>query len=180
MIRGTKVDLVAVSTEYIDKYGKWINDPEVTDKLGDPKIPLSKGKEREWLESVLSGQGDGHVFTILTKKGEPIGNISFNHLDFRNSHGVLGIMIGEKRLWDKGFGTDAIKTLLRFGFEELGLRKIELFLDPGNKRALACYKNCGFVEEGRARKHIFHRGEYIDDLRMGILREEWLRLVKKK
>ena len=180
MIRGTKVDLVAVSSEYTDYYSRWINDPEVTDMLGDPNIPLSKGKEREWVESVLSGKGGGRTFTILTKKGEPIGNAGFNHLDFRNSHGVLGIMIGEKRLWDKGFGTDAIRILLKFGFDELGLRKIELFLDPGNKRALACYRKCGFVEEGRARKHIFHRGEYIDDLRMGILREEWLRHLKKK
>ena len=179
MIVGKKVDLVALDTKYIDHYIRWINDPEVTDLLGDARAPYSKAREREWIESVLSSHGDGRVFTILSKKKEPIGTISFNHLDFRNGHGVLGIMIGEKWLWDKGYGSDAIKTLLRFGFEELGLRKIELYLNPENSRAHACYKKCGFVDEGSKREHMFYNGRYVDDLQMGILRDEWLKLEKK-
>jgi RimJ/RimL family protein N-acetyltransferase len=179
MIRGKKVDLAAVSSEYLDHYVRWMNDPEVTDMLGDSNPPVSKDKEREWLEGVLSGKRDGHTFTILTKKGEPIGNIGFNHLDFRNGHAVLGIMIGERRVWDKGYGTDAIETLLKYGFEELGLKKIELYLNSENERALACYMKCGFVEEGRARSHIFYKGRFIDDLHMGILGEEWKRRSKK-
>ena len=179
MIKGKKIDLAAVSSEYLEHYLRWINDPEVTDMLGDAGIPLSRDKEREWIEGALSGKRDGHIFTVLTKKGEPIGNVGFNHLDFRNGHATLGIMIGDKRFWDQGYGTDAIQTLLRYAFEELGLRKIELYLNPENERALACYKKCGFIEEGRARDHMFYKGRYLDDLQMGILKEEWKQKTKK-
>jgi RimJ/RimL family protein N-acetyltransferase len=179
LIRGKKVDLVAISSDYLEHYHKWINDPEVTDMLGAGKLPLSMLDERQWLEQMIDPSKEGKTFTILTKKGQPIGNIGFNHLTYQNRHGTMGIMIGEKGLWDKGYGTDAINTLLEFGFEELGLRMIELYVDEDNERAVACYKKCGFVLQGRARKHTFHNGEYVDDLQMGILREEWLRLSDK-
>ncbi len=180
MIRGKKVDLVAVSADYLAHYHKWINDPEVTDMLGVAKLPLSMHDERQWLEQMLDPKTEGRTFTIITKKGQPIGNIGFNHLTYQNRHGTMGIVIGEKDLWDEGYGTDAINTLLRFGFEELGLRMIELNLEEGNARALACYKKCGFVLDGRARQHTFHDGKYVDDLHMSVLAEEWLRLSKKK
>ncbi len=180
MIRGERVDLVSVSSEYIKEYHRWINDPVVTDMLGASKLPLSMRDEREYIESMLDLRKEGKAFTILTKKGRPIGNIAFNHLTYHNRHGTMGVMIGEKALWDKGYGTDAINTLLRFGFEELGLRRIELNVDSMNERAIACYRKCGFVLEGRFRKHTYLKGEYHDDLEMAILIEEWQSLNKKK
>jgi RimJ/RimL family protein N-acetyltransferase len=179
MIRGKKVDLVAVSSDYLEHYHRWINDPEVTDMLGAGKLPVSMHDERQWVEQALDVSKEGRTFTILTKKGQPIGNIGFHHLTYQNRHGTLGIMIGEKGLWDKGYGTDAINTLLKFGFEELGLRMIELQVDACNDRAISCYKKCGFILDGRARKHTFRNGDYVDDLHMSILREEWLRLSDK-
>lgn len=180
MIRGKKVDLVALSMEYLPFYMRWFNDPEVTDMLGDPKFPLSEGKEREWVEQQVASKGDSRVFTVLTKKGRPIGNTGFNQIDYQNKYAVLGIVIGEKDLWDKGYGEDAITTLMRFGFEELGLHKIELGVHSTNERAIACYKKCGFVLEGCEREHDFYRGEYIDSLRMGILRREWETIYRKE
>jgi RimJ/RimL family protein N-acetyltransferase len=180
MIKGKRVDLVAVSADYLQYYHRWINDPEVTDMLGVGKLPLSMRDEREWLEQMMDPHREDKTFTILTKRGRPIGNLGFNHLTYQNRHGTMGIMIGEKDLWDKGFGADAINTLLRFGFEELGLRMIELNVDEGNVRAIACYKKCGFVLDGRARKHTFHNGECVDDLHMSVLAEEWLRKSTRK
>lgn len=173
MIRGKKVDLVAVSPRYLENYQRWINDPEVTDMLGVERFPISKENEREWIDKQLqSGDSQKH-FTILTKQGRPIGNTGFNSIDYKNRFAVLGIMIGEKDLWDKGYGSDAIGTLLRVAFETMGLRKVCLAVDSMNARALACYKKCGFVVEGVHRKQRFYKGEYADDLWMGILEEEW-------
>lgn len=180
MIRGKKVDLVAISMEYLPYYMKWINDPMVTDMLGAAGCPLSEGKEREWVERQLAPKDDSRIFTMLTKKGRPIGNAGFNMINYQNRYSVLGIMIGETDFWDKGYGEDAIATLLRFGFEELGMHKIELGVHSTNGRAIACYKKCGFVIEGREREHDFYRGKYVDSLRMGILRQEWVKLNKKK
>ena len=180
MIRGEKVDLVAVSSEYLEHYHRWINDPEVVDMLGVSRLPLSMQDEREWLEEALDRQKEARSFTILTKKGHPIGNIGFNHLTYNNRHGTIGIMIGEKGFWNRGYGTDAMRTLMRFGFEELGLIRIELRVDSMNERAIACYKKCGFVVEGRSRKHTFVNGEYHDDLEMAILLEEWNRKSRRR
>ena len=180
MIKGKKVDLVGVSMGYLPFYVRWFNDPEVTDMLGDTRFPFSEGKEREWIEQQLVPKDDKRAFTVLTKKGRPIGNAGFNEIDFQNRYAVLGIAIGEKDFWDRGYGEDNIVTLMKFGFEELGMHKIELGVHSTNERAIACYKKCGFVLEGCEREHDFHRGKYIDSLRMGILRREWETIYGKK
>lgn len=173
MIRGERVDLVAVSLRYLEHYYKWINDPDVADMLGIAHFPISIDSEREWVEKQLQPELAQRHFTILTKQGRPIGNIGFNSIDYTNRSAVIGVMIGEKRLWDKGYGTDAVRTLLRFAFETMGLNKVSLKVASANARALACYKKCGFVVEGIDRKQRFYRGKYIDEIWMGILAEEW-------
>jgi RimJ/RimL family protein N-acetyltransferase len=88
----------------------------------------------------------------------------------------LGVMIGEKEYWSKGYGTDAMLTFLRFGFDEMNLNRIDLTVFDGNERAKACYRKCGFVEEGRLRQDRYSRGAYSDTLIMGILRDEFYAL----
>ncbi len=82
-------------------------------------------------------------------------------------------MIGDKSYWSRGYGTDAIVTLLRFGFDEVNLHRVALEVNEDNARAIACYRKCGFVEEGRLRDHRFRRGEYRDTLIMGVLAGEF-------
>lgn len=173
MIRGTKVDLVSVSEKYLKEYTRWINDPVATDMLGVLIFPVSEEQERKWLDAAIAEKDFEKTFTILTKEGKPIGNCGYNRIDYVNRYAVLGILIGEKDFWDKGYGTDAIRTLLRFAFMELGMHKVCLGVDSVNDRAIACYKKCGFVEEGRFREHRFYHGEYKDDLSMAVLADDW-------
>lgn len=179
MIEGEKINLVAVSMDYLPVYQKWINDPEVSDKLGVLWFPFNMEKEREWVERNAAPDDWRKTFTILTKNGKPIGNISLMDIDFTHRAATLGIMIGEKDYWDRGYGSDAINTLLDFSFNMLGLHRIELRTLVLNKRAIECYKKCGFKIEGKKRKHWFYEGKYYDDLLMSILREDWDRLKKK-
>jgi RimJ/RimL family protein N-acetyltransferase len=88
-------------------------------------------------------------------------------------------MIGEKEYWSKGYGTDAIRTLMRFAFERMNLNRVELSTFDFNERAQACYRKCGFVEEGRRREDRYIDGEYHDLIVMGILRYEWEALTAK-
>ena len=178
MIPGKKIDLVAVTMDYLTIYHKWINDPEVSDRLGVLWFPFNLEKEREWVEKNAIPDDYRKNFTIVTKNGKPIGNISLMEIDYTHRCATLGIMIGEKNYWDRGYGTDAMKTLLEFSFNTLGLHRIELRTLELNKRADACYKKCGFKMEGRKRKHWFYEGKYYDDLLMSILREDWDRLKK--
>ena len=82
-------------------------------------------------------------------------------------------MIGEKECWGRGYGTDALRTLVRFGFEEMNLNRIALDVYDFNERAIASYLKTGFAEEGRRRKDIYRDGRYVDVVMMSVLRAEW-------
>ena len=88
----------------------------------------------------------------------------------------LGMLIGEKAYWSKGYGTDAMLTFLRFAFDEMNFHRIDLGVDAENVRAIALYRKCGFVEEVRMRQVRFMRGAYGDGLVLGILRDEFYAL----
>jgi len=173
MIRGERVDLVAVSMRYLDDYVRWMNDPEVTDMLGVVSMGMSKGTERKWVESETDSKDTRMTLTILTKNGLAIGNMGLMGIDYVSRHATLGIMIGEKGMWDKGFGGEAIRTLLRFAFEELNLDRVELSVNSNNARAIRCYEKAGFKLEGRFREHTPYHGKKVDLLRMAVLRNEW-------
>lgn len=83
------------------------------------------------------------------------------------------IEIGEKECWGRGYGTDALRTLVRFGFEEMNLNRIALDVYDFNERAIASYLKCGFIEEGRRRQDIYKGGRHIDVVMMALLRDDW-------
>jgi RimJ/RimL family protein N-acetyltransferase len=82
-------------------------------------------------------------------------------------------MIGDKAYWSKGYGTDALSTLLRFGFDEMNLNRIVLSVYSENGRARACYRKCGFVEEVVQRQEVYQDGAYMDLVWMSVLRDEF-------
>lgn len=86
---------------------------------------------------------------------------------------MCGIVIGEKEYWNRGYGSDALRTLLRFAFEELNLHRVFLHVFDFNERAIRCYEKVGFRHEGRLRQARFTEGRYVDELVMAVLREEW-------
>jgi RimJ/RimL family protein N-acetyltransferase len=86
---------------------------------------------------------------------------------------ALGITIGDKGYWGRGYGTDAIRLLLDYAFRLRNIRRIYLTVNSTNERAIGAYRRCGFVEEGRLRQHVWSAGQYIDLVNMGILRGEW-------
>ena len=83
-------------------------------------------------------------------------------------------MIGDKSRWGQGFGREAIKLLLPFGFATLNLHRIYLRVDASHPAAIRCYTGCGFIEEGRLRETVFRQGRFEDQLIMSVLRSEYL------
>jgi RimJ/RimL family protein N-acetyltransferase len=110
---------------------------------------------------------------IETHDGLPIGNVSFVAIEEIHRRAELGISIGEKDYWGRGYGTDAVRVALRFAFQVLDLRRVELITDADNERGIRCYEKCGFVREGVLRRHRLRRGEPIDMLLMAVLHEDW-------
>jgi RimJ/RimL family protein N-acetyltransferase len=85
----------------------------------------------------------------------------------------LGVGIGEPDYWGKGYGSEAVNLLLRFGFEALNLRRVSLTVFEYNQRAYKSYQKLGFQVEGCARQMLNRFERRWDMIYMGILRDEW-------
>jgi len=176
MLPGDRVRLRAIEREDIPRFLRWLNDPEVIHFL-TIYIPMSRDEEERWFEQQLQDRSK-KILAIETETGEHIGNVGLEDVDWKNRLATLGIVIGEKKFWGKGYGTAAIRALLRFAFEEMNLNRVHLTVFDYNERARRCYRRCGFIEEGVARQAHFSRGQYHDLVWMSILREEWERQPK--
>lgn len=168
---GERVALRAIEPEDIDRYLVWVNDPEVTRWLS-LRYPIGREGERQILERLSRTNGyENAAFAVDDREtGEHLGTISL--FDARPEARVaeLGIFIGAKARWGEGIGYDALVTLLRFGFWEMNLRRVELSVLDGNVRAKALYERVGFIEVGRRPGHWYKRGMSIDDFLMSIER----------
>ena len=176
MMRGQKVVLRAMTKGDLPTFVRWFNDPEVTRFLGGNMWPMSPESEERWFERQLEQNALHLCIETLPSSAQPgvlIGNCSLMHPSERNHNAELGIVIGEKEYWSKGYGTDAIKTLLRYCFDELNYHKVYLRAYHFNPRGLRCYEKCGFKAEGRLRQHVFCHGQWHDEIMMGVLRDEF-------
>lgn len=174
MLTGKLVRLRAYEDTDLERVVAWINDREVTQWLS-ARYPLSTAQEREWLDRVMKRPAsEGLSLAIETLADfRHIGTISIHPVSVESGNAELGIMIGDKDCWSRGFGTDAILTLLEFAFLEMNLHRVQLDALDTNERAIACYKKCGFIEEGRKRESWYQAGAYHDLVFMGVLREEF-------
>jgi RimJ/RimL family protein N-acetyltransferase len=177
MIEGTIVNLRAQEMGDLERNQRWLNDREVMRFLSG-RYQFSMLAEENWMRERTGkpmAYGGDMGFAIDTKDGRHIGNTGLHRASPENRSADLGIMIGEKDCWGRGFGTDAMRTLIRLGFEEMNLNRIALDVYDFNERAIASYLKVGFVEEGRRRKDIYRYGAYVDVVMMAILREDWER-----
>jgi len=152
---------------------RWSNDPEVRHWLHRSERPPSTLElERELLEQRLRDPLSIE-WGIETADGGPIGVVRLRGIDEAHTRAELGVYIGEKACWGRGYGTDAIRRVLSFAFEELGLRRIWLITDADNARGVRCYEKCGFVQEGLLRGHRLRYGAPLDMLLMAVLRQDF-------
>jgi RimJ/RimL family protein N-acetyltransferase len=174
MLRGERTYLRPAERSDIPIFVRWLNDAETSGFLS-LRAPLSEPLEEKWFERMLESQGkDAYHFVICRHDDDaPIGTIGLFSMDSTNGNAGIGISIGERQLWGKGYGTDAMFALLDFGFGELRLERLWLEVYEFNARARRSYEKCGFVLEGTARKAIFRHGRHHDVHLMAILRDEW-------
>jgi RimJ/RimL family protein N-acetyltransferase len=118
--------------------------------------------------------GSMHFFMIQRlEDNHKMGMINLSGFNWLVGNAWVGIGIGERDLWGKGYGTDAMRIILRYAFTELNLNRVTLDLFEINQRGLASYKKAGFSEEGRSPKVLTIAGDHYDLIFMGILRSEW-------
>ncbi|EOD00457.1 GNAT family N-acetyltransferase [Caldisalinibacter kiritimatiensis] len=168
---GRKCYLSPIDVEDYEKYTEWVNDMEIGVGMIFSASLITETKEKEILERLADSE---YNFAIIDKENDKlIGNIGFPKLDKINRVAELGIFIGDKEYWGKGYGVEAIKLLLDFGFSILNLHNIYLKVFEYNKPARRCYKKVGFKEVGRLREAKQIAGKRYDEISMDILATEY-------
>lgn len=170
MIVGKKVNLVALEREHLKLLHEWANDPELRRIVG-PYFPVSMREKEKWFEQVAVSENK-KVFMIQTKDRKNIGYMYLN-VDWVHRKAELAVAIGEKKYWGKGYGTDAVITLLNHGFFELDLNKIYVYVFAFNKPAIRIYEKCGFKREGVLKQDYLIRGKYHDRLVMSVFKKDY-------
>ena len=176
MLQGKRVRLRSIRRDDLTRLWEFNNDLEV--ELaggGDPPIPQALARlEAEYDQEVARGGRDGPRFAIEAD-GKLIGQCALFNVNATAQTCELGITIGDKEYWGRGYGRESINLLVEYAFRYHNYRKVWLQVHAGNERAMRAYQACGFVEEGRLRAHVWSDGLYDDLVVMGLLREEWQR-----
>ncbi len=140
---------------------------------GGPARPFSAEQIKSWTEEDLKSP-NAYPFSIYTlEEDRLIGDIGLDGIDRIAGNAWVGIGIGERDYWGKGYGTDAMRVILSYGFCQLNLHRVSLTVFEYNPRAIRCYEKAGFREEGRTHQWMKRAGRRWDVVYMGILRSEW-------
>lgn len=170
MLKGDRVFLRSVERKDINIFYDIWSDEEIRKYDGGYLVPPSKEYLLENFNRYMNS--NKKYLSIVNEKGVVIGYITYEEArDFSEIYSI-GITLGRDFI-SRGYGSDAIKTLLKFLFMNRGANRVELEVVDSNIRAIGCYKKCGFKEEGKKRKRYFIEGEFRDLLIMGIIKEEY-------
>jgi len=170
-----KVFLRVLEPSDIDRVYKWHNDTTLYQTLVGRHHYVSRSTVEKWLaqKGEFSHQEISLAICLIDTQ-EHIGNIYLKDIDPYNRHAFLHILIGDPEHRQKGFGFQAVSSLLDYAFNKMGLHRIGLHLLSDNYVALKFYKKCGFLLEGTMKKHVFKDGVFKNVVIMGICRDDYL------
>lgn len=175
MLKGRKVILREKRLSDAEKDYAWRRDDELAtlDATSPVRLPFSEylAYYTEELDYPTPGRCR---FAIETLDGKHIGNCMYYDVDLSREEAELGVMIGERDYWNKGYGEDAVNTLLEHIFTTVKLNRLYLHTLDWNQRAQRCFQKCGFTLCGRVvrdRKHF---------VVMEIRRQDWEHLNRKR
>ena len=163
---GTKCYLSPLNLEDAEQYAVWLNDVEVTDNLQLISSVITVDGERELLKKLAQEHNYG---IIDIANNQLIGNAGFIDINHLHRTAEIGIFIGDKSYWSKGYGQEALSLLLDYAFKKLNLHSILLRVYDFNQRAIACYEKTGFRKIGEIRDGLIRNMEYHNVVLMDIL-----------
>ena len=172
---GKKCYLSPIDVNDAERFTEWLNDLEVTQHLTLYPHIISVESEKGFLEK-LSKEHNYSIIDINTN--ELIGNCGYVNLDHINQTAEIGIFIGNKEYWSRGYGKEAMSLLLDYGFKALNLHNVFLRVYSSNKRAIKCYEKIGFITIGKNREALLRNGERHDIILMDILQKDFSEMYR--
>jgi len=172
LLKGERIGFGPLRSDLLETYTRWVNDLQVTRTLALPCLPHTVEKQEKWIQGALVSDDDV-IFTIyILESMRPIGNIGLHDIDHESGSADFGMLIGERDVWGQGYGTEATRLAVRYGFDVLGLHNIQLETYGNNPGAIKAYERAGFRHIGvrRGAKRIGR--QRVDIYMMDILADE--------
>ncbi len=172
MLHGKLVNLRPVHAADLAVLRRWEHDPQIDHLQATTANTLDARESNEQEFERLLRTPRIKIVAIQTKAEALVGFIRLHDLDLQARKATLRILIAPE-MQNRGYGSDALHTLIHFCFAELGLHRLGLIVLESNERALAVYQRLGFVVEGRERESVWSMGHWQAMLHMGLLAHEW-------
>lgn len=175
MFVGKNIMLRPIKKDDLVVLNKIRNEQEVLDNLSIylPYPQALETQEHRFNERIKDKYTNTPSFVISEHNGIPIGQCGTMETNWKNSYTKVWIFLGGKENRNKGFGSEAMKLLITFIFQEMNLNRVMLYVFSFNKRAVKSYEKMGFKLEGTLRQEIFRKGKYHDVYQMSILKSEF-------
>lgn len=176
VIEGERVRLRRIERADLVTLHRWMNDSEVVSwaRFSADHMISQAQLERD-LEKDFAGDDTEHLRYIVEERasGSAIGWCTIRTWDRKHVSANVGIALGDKALWGKGYGTEAMRLLLTIVFDFQGWHRAELWTLAENERAIKSFEKCGFRIEGREHESTYYEGAYHDVVLMAVLKSEW-------
>jgi len=173
-LKGPRIHLRALTEKDLtDEYLQWLNDEEVCRHNSHAIFPNTEQKMKNYFNR-LDDQKEVVLAIIDTKTGKHIGNISLQNINWISKNAEFAILLGDKRYWGKGYGEDAARLIVNYGFDRLNLHRIYCGTIEGNDGMKKLAVKLNMQQEGVRKEAIYKHGQYFDIIEYGILKKEHL------
>lgn len=173
-LEGEKVVLRSISEDDVtQRYLNFLNDKEVSKFLDAGRKEHSIDDLKSYVKEKISKEDCVFLVVMDKESGLHIGNIKIEPIDYDNRKAEIGIMIGDKNFWGKGYGAEAMRIAVKFCFQDLDLNRVTLGVIEDNIQAIKAYKKVGFVLEGILREDVIRDGKKYNRIFMGLLKKEF-------
>jgi ribosomal-protein-alanine N-acetyltransferase len=171
-IEGERIYLREVRPSDVNEdYYRWMNDPEITRYLESRFYPNSMEGLHDYVASKLGDRDNVFLTIMLREDDRHIGNIKLGPINWIHRSADVGILIGEKDCWGKGYATEAIRLVVDYAFRKLNLRKVTAGCYSDHQGSLRAFEKAGFTVEGARKEQLFLDGQYTDGVLLGIVRD---------
>ena len=172
MICGDRVGLRLVMEDDLPLFARW-RDDELVDSMFYSPAHVSEAKLHNWFKTLFGDPTRMRFMIQRLEDSATIGIVGLEHIDYRNQVAELAGLIIDLSERKQGWGTRALATLIRYGFDDLNLHRLYARIYSSNRAAQCVAEKAGLKSEGVARQSVYHNWDYEDVVHMAILREEW-------
>ena len=175
-IAGERIYLREVRPSDVNEnYYRWMNDPEVNKYLESRYYPNALENLAEYVQDRLRDKSSTFLAIVLKENHRHVGNIKVGPINWIHRLGDVGVLVGEKDMWGKAYGSEAISLIASYAFNTLNLHKLTAACCDSNIGSAKSFQKAGFTIEGVQRNHAFCGGRYEDVLLLGLVNPKEVR-----